>query len=101
MMGSAAVICPPAVPNCQVRYPIFIVLAERGISAGWSAVRWRAAVTIASAAQIRTHGGHLGSAPSPTLCQIVDTCEKDMSVVTTTCVAGRIGDHGGYVGFRT
>ena len=32
---------------------------------------------------------------------IANTCEKDMSFVTTTCVAGRIGDHGGYVGFRT
>ncbi|MDT5409778.1 MAG: hypothetical protein QOG14_1998 [Mycobacterium sp.] len=30
----------------------------------------------------------------------VKTCERGMSFVTTTCVAGRIGDHGGYVGFR-
>jgi hypothetical protein len=31
---------------------------------------------------------------------IADTCEKDMSFVTTTCVARRIDNHGGYVGFR-
>jgi hypothetical protein len=30
----------------------------------------------------------------------VDTCENSMSFVTTTCVPGRIIDHGGYVGFR-
>ena len=33
--------------------------------------------------------------------QIASTCEKDMSFVTTPCVAGRIDEHGGYVEFRT
>jgi hypothetical protein len=33
--------------------------------------------------------------------QIANICEKDMSFVTTPCVAGRIVDHGGYVEFRT
>jgi hypothetical protein len=32
--------------------------------------------------------------------RIANTCENNMSFVTTTCVAGRIGEHGGYVGFR-
>jgi hypothetical protein len=32
--------------------------------------------------------------------RIANICEKDMSFVTTSCVAGRIGEHGGYVGFR-